>query len=319
MINTDVTKDRHLYIGGSDIASICGTYTDKDNMKRQCGFHTPYEVYLMKKGEITTEYNIQMEIGKRLEPVIRGLYLDYTQDETNTKTHTKSDDWVFNDYEIIHPDFPFLKVHLDGYNKKDNIILECKSTSNRINELPIGYKLQVAFQCLVSDAKEAHVAVLSNTNTFNVFTYNRNPSLEKLLLKESIKFWECVKTNTPPICESLEDIRKRNERVINCLSENHFIADSYTYHDIKHYQELNNDLKERANMLDLMKVELMNKFEKSEVIVDEDGNDLATYKFNKTASPTVNKELLKKDFPDVWEKVKVDRVPTRVFRVKKGI
>ncbi len=58
-------KDRHLYIGASDIPSIMGL-----------GPMTPLEKFLEKRRELHVEQTSEMMMGKHLEPFIIDRYLD---------------------------------------------------------------------------------------------------------------------------------------------------------------------------------------------------------------------------------------------------
>ena len=100
----DVTIDRNLYIGGSDIPVIMGIST----------FKTRWELLLEKAGLKENDFtgNRYTEYGNTIEPQIR----DYINSKYNTN---------FEPNRIINGDF---RGHTDGFNGE--CVLEIKSTSH---------------------------------------------------------------------------------------------------------------------------------------------------------------------------------------------
>lgn len=305
MNKIDVSKDRHLYIGASDIPAICGLSS----------YATPYEVYLEKTGELEKEKNINMEVGKRLEPVIRQLYLDTLEDkESNTPNQNLTDGWLFNDYEVTHKDYSFLKAHLDGYHEPTRTVLEIKTTGVNFLEIPIPYLLQVAFQCLLSDASEAHIAILKGTS-FMVSKYERNQNLEKIVLDKALEFWGRVQERNPPPCRGEEDIKMRNEKIIKSISGEPLIAKGFTLEKINKFKEIKEEYDIIKKKYESAKVDLINDIHTHELIIDENGDALATYKYNKSRE-MIDKDKLKKEYPDIYERVRKQCSPARPLLIK---
>ena len=110
----DVTIDRDIYIGGSDIACIMGISP----------FKTRWELLLEKSGLKENDFtgNKYTAYGQQIEPLIRG----YINSTYNTD---------FEPNRVINGDF---RAHSDGFNGR--AILEIKSTS-QIHKTVDEYKL----------------------------------------------------------------------------------------------------------------------------------------------------------------------------------
>lgn len=104
MMDFDVTVDRNVYIGGSDIPAIMGIST----------FKTRYELLLEKAGlkEIEFTGNKYTVFGQKLEPVIRS-YINQTQEVPFVPNKNTIGD---------------VRCHTDGYNGE--CVLEIKTTSH---------------------------------------------------------------------------------------------------------------------------------------------------------------------------------------------
>ena len=104
MTDFDVTIDRQIYIGGSDLPAIMGISS----------FKTRYELLLEKAGlkEIEFTGNKYTVYGQKLEPVIRA-YINQGQ-----KVHFVPNKTTIGD----------IRCHTDGYNGE--CVLEIKTTSH---------------------------------------------------------------------------------------------------------------------------------------------------------------------------------------------
>lgn len=139
----DVTIDRDLYIGGSDLPAIMGISP----------FKTRYELLLEKAGlrENDFEGNRYTEYGKIIEPQIRAFI--------NRKRKKK-----FEPNKTINGD---LRAHTDGFNGE--CALEIKSTSD-IHETVDGYKIylvQLLFYMNENKVTKGLLAVYERPKDFN--------------------------------------------------------------------------------------------------------------------------------------------------------
>lgn len=140
----DVTIDRNLYIGGSDIPIILGISP----------FKKRFDLLLEKAGLKHNEFsgNEYTEYGNILEPKIREFI------NLNEKKPFVEDKKVVGD----------IRCHVDGYNQKDTI-LEIKTTSQvhkSVDEYKV-YLCQLLFYMSVYEAKKGKLAVYERPKDFN--------------------------------------------------------------------------------------------------------------------------------------------------------
>lgn len=141
----NVTENRHLYIGGSDIPIIMGISP----------FKTRFDLLLEKAQlqENENEENEYEEYGNILEPKIR----DYIN--KNSKNIFVEDKKIIDD----------IRCHVDGFNKKDTI-LEIKTTS-KIHKFVDNYRaylVQLLFYMSNYNVKKGKLAVYERPKDFNV-------------------------------------------------------------------------------------------------------------------------------------------------------
>lgn len=109
-----------------------------------------------------------------------------------------------------HPEHPFIRASLDGYNAELNVALEIKCCGKKNFELvksgivPIDYKAQIQQQILVSGASKVYLHAFNGSTgaTLEVL-----PDIEycKILLKKLIEFWGFIQNDTPPPADPARD------------------------------------------------------------------------------------------------------------------
>ncbi len=298
--------DRSKFIGGSDIPSILG-----------CGFQTPLELYYNKIKGVKIVRNDAMKIGTYLEPIIRKLYFEkYPPKDT--------DKWLINDVPIVHPKYSYLKGHLDALNQATNNIVEFKSTSRFIgNSLPLSYSFQVAFYRLITQAPEVIIVILSNTNRLHFFKYKRsehNSRLEDYVLKQALNFWEHLKEGNPPRANCLEEIQIENRELYEKLEPQTFRLDEEGCEEKRaaYYKCLDSHLKVSVakQNYERDKLTFLTMIKDFQSIKNDQEEEIVTYKFSAPVMRCdVNK--LKKEYPDIWEKVRCSGDPRRSLLFKK--
>lgn len=139
----DVTVDRDVYIGGSDVPVIMGIST----------FKTRYELLLEKAGLKESDFvgNRYTVYGQKLEPQIRA--------HINSKSKNK-----FEPNRITVGD---IRCHSDGFNGK--AILEIKTTSHiyeTVEEYKV-YLVQLLLYMQMNKVKNGMLAVYERPDDFN--------------------------------------------------------------------------------------------------------------------------------------------------------
>lgn len=187
----DVTIDRNLYIGGSDIPIILGISP----------FKKRFDLLLEKAGLKHNEFsgNEYTEYGNILEPKIREFI------NLNEKKPFVEDKKIVGD----------IRCHVDGYNQKDTI-LEIKTTSQvhkSVDEYKV-YLCQLLFYMSVYEAKKGKLAVYERPKDFN------EEFDEKRLTTYDINFKD-YKELVEDILQAVDQFRKDLQKV----KENPFITE----------------------------------------------------------------------------------------------
>lgn len=271
MITDKQREERKLGIGGSDLAIILGL----------SNYMTPYQLYLDKigEGEIREETE-QQYWGNRIEPLIRQEF----EIRNNVKVEERE--------TIIHPMYDFLRGNLDGFIPELNAVLEVKCSNSFMSHewgedgsdvIPMQYLVQVAHYCAITNAESAFIAVLIGGNQYRQFKYTRDLELEMHLIEAARKFWECVVNRTPPDATNLTDLR--------IMFPNHIERKSVTVNeDVKeHVSKLFNTRLQKKALEDVeekTKFNIMQFMTDSEVLLDDAGKELISWKTNKRGSRT---------------------------------
>ena len=187
----DVTIDRNLYIGGSDIPIIMGISP----------FKKRFDLLLEKAGLKENDFdgNEYTEYGNILEPKIREFI------NLNEKKLFVEDKKIVGD----------IRCHVDGYNQKDTI-LEIKTTSQvhkSVDEYKV-YLCQLLFYMSVYEAKKGKLAVYERPKDFN------EEFDEKRLTTNDINFKD-YKELVEDILQAVDQFRKDLIKV----KENPFITE----------------------------------------------------------------------------------------------
>lgn len=162
-MNNNVELNRDKYIGGSDYPIITGISKYK-KINELAG---------EKAGVILNEFNgnVYTEFGNFAEPIIR----EYLNETYNTQF---KEDTFFEELEDSLP----LRGNVDGYDKKLNLILEIKTTSNFEKNQNV-YQAQVRFyQKLVKNSKAFIIALERNNEMLELFKNNELEELKQIIL-----------------------------------------------------------------------------------------------------------------------------------------
>lgn len=147
----NVTENRNLYIGGSDIPIILGISP----------FKKRFDLLLEKASLQDNDFegNAYTEYGNVLEPKIRGFINKGLKNQ------------FYEDKKIIDD----VRCHVDGFNGKDTI-LEIKTTSqihSTVDEYKV-YLVQLLFYMFNYDVKKGKLAVYNRPKNFDAdFDENR--------------------------------------------------------------------------------------------------------------------------------------------------
>lgn len=181
-----MTLDRTSYLGGTDVAAVCGRSEYKSRM----------DVYLLKTGQMQPHpANEAMLWGQLIEPLI----LDWW--ETQTGGHTerqvfardKNEPWLAGTADAIG-------VLPDGRR----VLLEAKkiaasSRSQWQREIPIDYRYQVQHYLLVHNMHHAEICVLFGGSEFAMFHVERDADVIAEIRREARRMWlDHIEQRIPP-------------------------------------------------------------------------------------------------------------------------
>lgn len=154
-------------------------------------FKTPLELW-QEKLELKEEQHssFAMERGKALEPKARAAY------ELINNTDMPPTVWV-------HDEHPQLIASLDGYNEEIKKCLEIKCVSREDHAIALKGSVPEKYYPQLQ-----HQLLVTGTTSLDYFSFDgergtlvevkRDESYIQSLLQEELKFWELVKTKTPP-------------------------------------------------------------------------------------------------------------------------
>ena len=279
MITEEQRQQRMLGIGGSDMPIILGLSRYK----------TPYQLYLEKKGIVSTgdemtpvdnKMTNAQEMGNILEPVVRDIFA-----KSNGVTIETPD-------TIIHPILNFMRANIDGYIVEWDRVLEIK-TSGNINEwgeegsdiVPLTHLVQVAHYNIVLPRNDANLATLIGHYGFwyRQYKYIQDYELEKIILDAGSTFWDCVQKGEPPPPVNQKDLRLMYPRH-NQGKQINLSDDVYTH--FNKLTEVKAKMKELQEIEEESRFKIMEHMKDGECLVDVTGRPLVTWKTNKRGART---------------------------------
>jgi len=219
---------RALGIGSSDIPTLAG-------FGKQYG-DTPYTLYLEKIGEgKRREAGPRAEWGHRLEPVVLAKWIETAfgpekaQEYYAARIRNRSAGVLKSLTEARMPERKYVLAHADLVIDNcpvDECIVEAKTTGyfsgkRREGEAFLGYDpddlsqqgipdpvfLQVQWQMLAYDVRQAYVAVLIDTGDYREYgPIHADPRTQEKCLALAERLWNCVEARTPPKPETWSDV-----------------------------------------------------------------------------------------------------------------
>ena len=268
MITKDQKEARKKGVGASDSPIIMGF----------SHYKTPYVLYLEKLGLLREDDEIETEQqfwGNTLEPVIRQHF------------STKNNVIVTMPDTMYHIDKPYMLANLDGFIPEWNAVVEVKNSSAFMRSdwgdqgtdfVPMLYLIQVAHQCIVTEADKGFIAVLIGGNEYRQFEYKRDSELESLIIDCVDRFWlKNVLQRKEPDSICIEDSRlKYKDAHINSKK----CADEGIKEELEVLANTKEERKKLEKIEEMAKMSIMEYMQHSECLTDESGRPLVTLKPN---------------------------------------
>lgn len=290
-------------IGGSDISAILGFNKYKSAVS----------VWLEKIGQaVSTEENFKMEMGHRLESVVADMFAERNPDLKVRK----------NNYLLRHSKISCMLANIDREvicPKRGKGILEIKTTGDynkkewSTDRVPDMYMFQLQHYFAVTGYKFGFFACLIGGNTdYKSYYVERDETIIAHIESEAVKFWDKVQKKEQPELDG-SDASMKALGVLYPSDE----AQSQEIDLPIHLQDAFHEFLEIKKRMEADKERLK---ELQCKVVTELGNSavgrLGSYyvTWKPQTSKRVDTELLKTEFPEIYEKV-VRHSDSRPFKV----
>ena len=255
-----------------------------------------------------------MRWGTLLEDVIAKEYAQVTGYDVGVEPNT-----------IYHPKYKFLGANIDRWVDRwvnnGTHILECKTAGfnkgkewgdSGTDQIPESYLVQVAYYAAICDVPKVDIAVLIGGQDFRIYTYERNKELEEKLIKIACNFWHNhIEKRIPPKCVNTRD-------TFNLFPEVHhheIVAEDNIMEKWEELKEAREEESKIADTIEKLKVEIQEFMRDYDVLIDIQGNVIATWK-NTAPRSLVNVNKLKEMFKDAYEQCLNTGKQSRMFLIK---
>lgn len=294
-------KKRKNYLGGTDLAAICGLNP----------YRTALDVYLDKTSDdITEEISPAMRWGNLLEDAVSKAYSEDTGYNIAIEPNT-----------IYHHEHKFLGANIDRWVGDKEYVLECKTagfTKGKewgdlgTDQIPESYLVQVAYYAAICDVPKVDIAVLIGGQDFRIYTYNRDKNLEEKLIKIGVNFWHNhIEKRVPPRCVNTRDtfnlFPQSNNKEITAKED--IIAKIEELKIAKMSEE------EIQKTIERLKVEIQEFMRDYDVLIDDNGNVIATWK-NTAPRSFFDLKRFKEEAKEMYLKYASYSKQSRVFLIK---
>ena len=295
-------------LGGSDIGAICGV--SPFSSARQIYFNKTgqYEDAL-KPGAASME---RMHFGHLLEPIVA--------DEFARRTGKKL---MEVDATFAHKDFPWMRANVDRLIVDDDGkpygILECKTTSEYNNDewesgdILLSYVYQLNWYLHILDLTYGAFACLVGGNKFYYYEVYRNDELIRdTLVPAATNFWF---NNVQKLVEpELQDTDTEYANIIYSEVEKNsevFLEDDVDNELARIVVDCKAKIKELTATMEEAQNRLKDRLQEHEIGYCRD----YTVKWSPRSQTRVDTTLLKKEFPEVYERCK-KQTSFRVMTIK---
>lgn len=289
---------RRQGIGGSDAGAILGLSP----------WASPLSIYCEKKGLIPEREDTEaMRQGRDFEEYVAQRFTERTGKAVRRCN-----------YLLQHPDYPFMFANVDRLVKGEDAGLECKTTSvltrtdYSAGDVPPQYYAQCQHYMAVTGCKKWYLAVLILNRDFHVFEVPRNEEDIAALIEAEKAFWE---NHVVPGVMPAPNGSEADGEILKQMSgevDPDLIAPLY-------------GLEELVKKLVTIKAEIK-KLEEDKRLCEQriqQKMGSATFgrangfivKWPQVLRADIDREKLKQEFPDVYEKVKTI-VKMRRFTIK---
>lgn len=268
-------------------------------------WRTAVDVWIEKTGEAKPlEDNLNMRLGRDLEPVIKRLF----EEETGLK--------VRQDNKIrIDDEHDFITTNLDGMVIGEKVPVEYKTMTKWDGDIPSYYYCQIQHQMMVTNTPYCYfvVLVLGLNKQLVVEKYDRDDHFVAMMRQELVDFWnKNVIDGAIPEIVSVDDAKKVYHNVDpgSILKDDGVVFNMLSEMDRFRHIKNSYDAKFKE-----MQKEVMIHMGNMESI-EYNGVSFASWKQTKN-SLRFNSKQFKKDHPNLYTTYCKEVEGTRRFNLKK--
>ena len=294
-------RERKNYLGGTDLAAICGLSPYK----------TALDVYLDKTSDdITEETSPAMRWGNLLEDVVAKAYSEDTGYNVEIEPNT-----------IYHSEYKFLAANIDRWIGDKEYVLECKTAGfTRCKEwgelgtdqIPESYLIQCAYYASICDVPKVDIAVLIGGQDFRIYTYNRNKDLEDKIIKIGVNFWHNhIEKRIPPKCVSTRD----TFNLFPQSNHHEIVAESNIMEKWEQLKSLKEEEVRIQSTIEKLKTDIQEFMRDYDVLIDSQGNVMATWK-NTALKTFFDVKKFKDEAKELYLKYISYAKQSRIFLIK---
>ncbi|MCD2257399.1 YqaJ viral recombinase family protein [Lactobacillus sp. CC-MHH1034] len=296
--------NRRNGIGGSDVSAILGLNK----------YRSPFEVWLDKTGQIpidTRETSDAIHFGNVFEEIVAQEFAHRTDKKVFRQNKT-----------FIHPEYPMLRANIDRDIAHEPGFLECKTANAFLaknwegDEIPEAYLLQVQHYMNVLNRPYCYIAALIGGQKFVYKRIERDQELINLITDKLVDWWRTyIEGNKrPPIDGSPAATNFLNTYLADKSDGDVIELKSEDFELLEQRQKLKQTQAIIKKELDSIDNNLKLEMEHSDVGL------LSGYKvfYKAQERAGVDTKLLKKDYPDIYEKV-TKTTHYRSLRIKEDV
>lgn len=220
-VEPDVNSDelRRQFIGGSDAKIIMGS--DEVALRKLWEFKSglrPSEDY---------SGNLVVALGRATETL-------------NTEWYERQTGEVVSDAQarLFHPRHDFLAATLDGLTDKGTAIFEAKFMlpwSFSEEAAAAKHMPQLQHNMAVANRQMARLSILTGGGKWVLITAEADPIYQDALLEAELRFWDCVRSGTPPRPVGAPPPLPKSEiiRIVDMTGSNEWAVLAARYQDTK--------------------------------------------------------------------------------------
>lgn len=303
----DWLRERKNYIGGSELAAICGVSSfDK----------TALDVYLSK-------VNPQLVELTKNDPNYEAAYWGTKQEEIIAERYAEECNVIIQKQPTLirHPKYPFIACNIDRWVGNKEYILECKTAhfykmkqwgDSGTDQIPESYLIQIAYYAAICDVPKVDIAVLIGGQDFRIYTYERNRELEDKLIKIACNFWyNQIEKRIPPKCVNTRD-------TFNLFPQSNYHEIVAESNILEKWEQLKAAKEEESRIqttIEKLKTDIQEFMRDYDVLIDNQGNVIATWK-NTAPKSLVDLKILREKYREIYEKCIKYGQQSRMFLVK---